>query len=633
MAALHWIDALILAAFVLASLGIGLWIPKLATGSIRGYFLGGNTIPWYLLGVSNASGMFDISGTMLMVTWLFVYGLKSVWVPWLWPVFNQVLLMAYLSVWLRRSGVVTGADWIRFRFGDGRGARMAHLVVVAFALINVVGFLAYGFIGIGKFAASFSPLVLSADPTTNNHLHGLAVTVVTTLYVVKGGMYSVVSTEVLQYLIMTAACVGVGILAMYRVSPTDLEGAVPSGWHSVWFGRSLGLDWSPILPSAAARVRSDGWELFSVFIGMAFFKGMLSSMAGPAPNYDMQRVLSARTPREAALMSGFVSLVLLVPRYMLVTGLAVLVLTAARTSPGLLSTGFDFELVLPLAMREFVPVGLFGLLLAGLLAAFMSTYAATVNAAPAYIVNDIYKRHIAPEATDRDCMLMSYASSILIVVIGTVLGLVVGQLTDVLNWIVGCLYGGYIAANLLKWHWWRLNGWGYCWGMVAGIAAAIVAAVALRDQTTILGLEKNLAAFPLIMAVSLAASVAGSLLTPPDDHRVLERFYLQVRPWGLWRPVYESARQRHPGLQPNRDMPRDLFNVAIGIVWQTALTVLGIVIVLRDVTGSLIALAVAVGCMAVLKRTWYDHLRDEPDVGEPAARGDAAAASCALARD
>jgi Na+/proline symporter len=192
---------------------------------------------------------------------------------------------------------------------------------------------------------------------------------------------------------------------------------------------------------------------------MAFFKGMLSSMAGPAPNYDMQRVLSARTPREAALMSGFVSLVLLVPRYMLVTGLAVLVLTAARTSPGLLSTGFDFELVLPLAMREFVPVGLFGLLLAGLLAAFMSTYAATVNAAPAYIVNDIYKRHIAPEATDRDCMLMSYASSILIVVIGTVLGLVVGQLTDVLNWIVGCLYGGYIAANLLKWHWWRLNGW------------------------------------------------------------------------------------------------------------------------------------------------------------------------------
>jgi Na+/proline symporter len=633
MAALHWIDALILAAFVVASLGVGLWIPKLATRSIRGYFLGGNTIPWYLLGVSNASGMFDISGTMLMVTWLFVYGLKSVWVPWLWPVFNQVLLMAYLSVWLRRSGVVTGADWIRFRFGDGRGARMAHLIVVAFALINVVGFLAYGFIGIGKFAASFSPLVLSADPTTNNHLHGLAVTAVTTLYVVKGGMYGVVFTEVLQYLIMTAACLGVGMLALWRVAPADLEAAVPAGWRTLWFGHTLDLDWNALLPAAAARIRADGWELFSLFVGMALFKGILSSMAGPAPNYDMQRVLSARTPREAALMSGLVSLVLLVPRYMLVTGLAVLVLTAARASPELVSDGFDFELVLPLAMREFVPVGLFGLLLAALLAAFMSTYAATVNAAPAYIVNDIYKRHIRPAATDRDCMVMSYASSILIVVIGTVLGLVVGQLTDVLNWIVGCLYGGYIAANLLKWHWWRLNGWGYFWGMLAGIAAAIVAAIALRDQTTILGLEKNLAAFPAIMAVSIAASVAGSLLTPPDDPQVLERFYLQVRPWGLWNPVYASARQRHPGLEPNRDMPRDLFNVAIGIVWQTALTVLGIVIVLRDVTSSLIALAVAVGCMAVLKWTWYDRLQDEPDGGGTDRRRNAGTAGCTSVGD
>jgi solute:Na+ symporter, SSS family len=613
MAALHWIDALILTSFVLASLGIGLWIPKLATRNIRGYFLGGNAIPWYLLGVSNASGMFDISGTMLMVTWMFVYGLKSVWVPWLWPVFNQVLLMAYLSVWLRRSGVVTGADWIRFRFGDGRGGQMAHLVVVIFALINVVGFLAYGFIGIGKFVAGFSPLMLSADPSTNNHLHGLAVTLITTLYVVKGGMYSVVFTEVLQYVIMTAACLGVGFLAMGQVSPTALDAAVPQGWQNLWFGPTLGIDWSGLLPAAAAKVRTDGWELFSLFVGMAFFKGILSSMAGPAPNYDMQRVLSARTPREAALMSGLVSLVLLVPRYMLVAGLAVLVLAAARTSPELLTDGFDLELVLPLAMREFIPVGLFGLLLAALLAAFMSTYAATVNAAPAYIVNDIYKRYVAPDASDRNCMLMSYAMSILVVAIGILLGLMVGHLTDVLNWIVGCLYGGYIAANLLKWHWWRLNGWGYFWGMVTGIAAAILAAVLLRDQTTILGLEKNLAAFPAIMAVSVAASITGSLLTAPDDRQVLERFYLRVRPWGAWAPVEQSIRETRPDLEPNRDMPRDLLNVVIGIVWQTALTVLGIVIVLRDAKSSLIALGVAVGCMVILKRTWYDHLRDDPD--------------------
>jgi hypothetical protein len=94
--------------------------------------------------------MFDISGTMWMVYLLFVYGLKSVWIPWLWPVFNQVFLMIYLSVWLRRSGVMTGAEWIKFRFGEGRGAHLSHIIVVVFALINVIGFLAYGFIGIGS---------------------------------------------------------------------------------------------------------------------------------------------------------------------------------------------------------------------------------------------------------------------------------------------------------------------------------------------------------------------------------------------------------------------------------------------------------------------------------------------------
>src|SRR5690606_38400361 len=120
-----------------------------------------NTIPWYMLGLSNASGMFDISGTMLLVYWLFIYGAKSTFIPWLWPVFNQIFLMAFLSVWLRRSGVMTGAEWIRFRFGDTRGAHLAHMIVVAFALVNVVGFLAYGFIGIGKFAAEFLPWQLA----------------------------------------------------------------------------------------------------------------------------------------------------------------------------------------------------------------------------------------------------------------------------------------------------------------------------------------------------------------------------------------------------------------------------------------------------------------------------------------
>jgi Na+/proline symporter len=361
---LHPVDLAIIAAYVVATIGIGFWISKRASKSIQNYFLGGNEIPWYMLGLSNASGMFDISGTMWMVYLLFVYGLKSVWIPWLWPVFNQIFLMVYLSIWLRRSGVMTGAEWIKFRFGETRGANLAHIIVVVFALFNVIGFLAYGFIGIGKFAATFLPWELSSDPTTNTNLYGLIITAITTLYVVKGGMFSVVFTEVLQFGIMTVACIWVGIIAMEAVSPEMLDAAIPAGWRELFFGWTLNLDWSGIMDAANTKIQEDGWELFSIFFMLMLFKGYLQSAAGPAPNYDMQRVLSAKTPREAAKMSGFVSLVLLVPRYMLITGLTVLALVFFSDELNSMGAAVDFELVLPFAMREFIPVGLLGLLIA-----------------------------------------------------------------------------------------------------------------------------------------------------------------------------------------------------------------------------------------------------------------------------
>ncbi len=619
---LHVIDLLIIAAYVLATVGIGFWISKHASKNIRNYFLGGNAIPWYALGLSNASGMFDISGTMWMVYLLFIYGLKSVWIPWLWPVFNQIFLMVYLSIWLRRSGVMTGAEWITFRFGESRGAHLAHLIVVLFAVINVIGFLAYGFIGIGKFAATFIPFELSADPVTNVNLYGLLITALTTLYVVKGGMFSVVFTEVLQFFVMTAACIGVGIVAMQQVSPALLDRVVPEGWHDVFFGWTLDLDWSGLMDEANRRIASDGWEWFSIFFMLMLFKGFLQSMAGPAPNYDMQRVLSARTPREAAKMSGLVSLVLLIPRYMLITGLTVLALVYYSDELNAMGSAVDFELVLPFAMREFIPVGLLGLLIAALLAAFMSTYAATVNAAPAYLVNDIYKRYINPNASEKTYVWMSYAASLLVVVIGTAFGFFIPTLNQVVLWIVGALYGGYTAANVLKWHWWRFNSYGYFWGMTAGIvSAAVVPEIMSRlFGPDAFGEAAPVFAFPVILGFSLIGCIAGSLLTPPDDEAVLKTFYLKVRPWGFWKPIAEKVRQEHPGVLPNRNAPRDLLNVVVGIVWQTALTTTGIYLVIEDVTGLAVSIAIVVVTSVFLKVNWYDKMEDAPrDHVEPTA--------------
>lgn len=597
------IDIAIIFLYIAATLLLGLWISRLASKNIRHYFLGGNKLPWYALGLSNASGMFDISGTMWMVYLLFIYGLKSVYIPWLWPVFNQIFLMVYLSIWLRRSGVMTGAEWIQFRFGSGRGANLAHIIVVVFALLNVLGFIAYGFIGVGKFAAVFLPWELSSDAHTNEMLYGLIITALTTIYVVKGGMFSVVFTEVLQFAVMTVGCIAVGVIAMNQVSPEVLAATVPEGWDSIFFGWELNLDWSGILESANAKIAEDGWSLFAVFFMLMLFKGVLQSMAGPAPNYDMQRILSTRTPVEAAKMSWIVNVVLLFPRYMLITGLTVLALAFFMDDLRAMGPAVDFEQILPFALKNYVPAGLLGLLIAGLLAAFMSTFAATTNAAPAYVVNDIYKRYINPDADPKTYVRLSYIVSVAFVVIGTGIGLFLPSLNEVVLWIVGALYGGYTAANVLKWYWWRLNGYGYFYGMLAGILAAVPMLFVDLSPLT---------AFPFVLLACLAGCVLGSLLTPPEDMEVLKRFYLRTRPWGFWAPVHRELAGEYPRLEKNRDFARDALNVAVGLVWQTALTAAAVFMVIQQWSGFVATLIVIAATSLFLKYNWYDKLKDYP---------------------
>jgi Na+/proline symporter len=593
---LHPIDIAIILVYLLTSVLVGYWVSHRASRDMKAYFLGGNTLPWYLLGVSNASGMFDIAGTMWLVYLLFIYGLKSVWIPWLWPVFNQIFLMVYLSSWLRRSNVMTGAEWITTRFGKGRGARLSHIIVVIFALVSVTGFLTYAFKGIGKFATDFLPWHLSANE------YALILMGITTFYVVKGGMFSVVITEVLQFCILSVASVAIGIIAIARVSPEALRRAIPAGWENIFFGWHLNMDWSKLLPAANGKILEDGYAIFGAFFMMMLFKGILLSAAGPAPNYDMQRILSTKNPREASLMSAMVNVVLNVPRYFMISGLTILALVFYADRIRAMGSNMDFEMVLPDALSNFVPVGLVGLLIAGLLAAFMSNFAATVNAAPPYIVNDLYKRFINPDASQRTCVRMSYAASFGVVVLGVTFGWFVGSIDEVIKWIVSALWGGYTASNVLKWYWWRFNGYGYFGGMVTGIGAAMVVPFALPSISA-------LNSFPIILGISLIGAIVGTLTTAPDETEVLKNFYKRVRPWGFWGPIRKLVQMDDPTFQPNPDFLRDMFNIVIGIAWQTSLVAFPIYIVIRRFNHAGVAFAIVVVTSLVLKFTWYNHLR------------------------
>ena len=608
---LQLVDVLIIAAYLVIMIVIGLLLKKKASKNLDSYFLGGKTLPFYMLGLSNASGMFDISGTMWMVYLAFVYGLKSLWIPWLWPVFNQIFLMIYLSVWLRRSNVLTGAEWIRTRFGYGRGANLSHTIVVLYAVIGVLGFLSYGFIGIGKFMEIFFPwevvsqyVPFDVAPQYVPHVYGIFFTTIATLYVMLGGMLSIVWTDVVQFGIMTVAGVVIAVIAMTNVTPEMLAAHVPAGWDSPFFGWTLDLDWSNLLPVAMDKIAADQYSLFTIFVMMMLFKGVFLSMAGPAPNYDMQKILACKSPKEAALMSGSVPVILLIPRYLMIMGFAVLAIVFFSEDFRAMGSAVDFETILPRAIGQFVPVGLAGLLLAGLLAAFMSTFASTVNAAPAYLVNDVYLKYINPKASAQTQIRASYLISALVVVISTVIGFFVLNINSVLQWIVSALYGGYIAANFLKWHWWRFNGTGYFWGMLAGILAAMV--VPLFFPNTL-----PLYYFPVLMVISFVGCIIGTLLSAPTAEKTLINFYIRVRPWGFWGPVARKAMEKYPQVTRNRNFKRDMFNVAVGIIWQSCLTIIPMYIVIKEGFPLFTSIVILVITTLILKKNWYDKMDRE----------------------
>ena len=405
----HPIDVAILVLYFVAMIGIGVAVMKRASKGLDSYFLAGNKLPWYVLGVSNASAMFDITGTMWLVYNIFVYGMKGIWLPWLWPTFNQVFLMVYLSVWIRRSNVLTGGEWITSRFGEGRGAELSRMIVVIFALVSVVGFIAYDFQGMGKFTASFLPWDLSRQHLRRHH-HG------------DHRRLRAHGRDDQRRPHRRGPVRDHGdLLADHRRDRHGQGGAraargrssPPAGATRSSAGASTSTG-RPPLDVLNDNVAADGYSIFGLFFIAMLFKGILVSIAGPAPNYDMQRILAAKTPRESALMSAVVSAALL-PRWWMIGGITVLALHYRdKVFPGLGQPGFkpDFEMILPWVIRDQIPVGLLGVLLAGLLAAFMSTFSATVNAGGAYLVNDLYKRYLKKDGTPRHYVAVSWAAQI-----------------------------------------------------------------------------------------------------------------------------------------------------------------------------------------------------------------------------
>ncbi|WP_223550632.1 sodium:solute symporter family protein [Aestuariivivens sp. NBU2969] len=618
------IDISIIIIYIALTLGVGIWISKKASKGLDSYFLGGNSIKWYYLGLSNGSGMFDVSGTAWMVGILFLYGAKSFMFMWIWPIWNQIFIMIFLAAWIRRSNIMTGSEWILTRFGDDRAGRASHLIVAIFAIIASIGFIAYFFEGVGKFMTIILPWDLSISLgngilLTSEQSYALIIIFLTTIYTIKGGMFSVVATEVLQYIIMVLAGVLVAVYAFFTISDAQITSIIPAEWNSILFGWELEGFWDGKLQAFNDLIDSQGYKMFGAFIGMSLFKGFFASIAGPTPSYDMQRILSTRSVKEAAYMSGFTNLILFIPRYLLIGGIVVIGLVFLTPEMSTLSgvSSNDLEIILPKVINFHVPVGVKGLLLAGLLAAFMSTFSAFVNSGPAYIVNDIYKKYFKPEASAKHYVKASHLASFAIVIIGVVMGFFAESINSLTLWITSALYGGYVAANFLKWVWWRFNGWGYFWGMLSGLIIATLQYLLDLNKTNFeidtwlydLAQIPPIYVFPILFFVSLLGSFLGTWLTPATNMETLKSFYNNVRPWGWWNPVYKALNNEDGTITKNNNFISDMINCVIGIVWQSSMILLPIYFMVRAYPKALWTLMLFVITSVILKFTWLDKVK------------------------
>ncbi|MBO9727284.1 MAG: Na+:solute symporter [Chitinophaga sp.] len=610
------IDIVIIFLYLAVIVGLGFWISKKASKNIQSYFLGDNNIKWYWLGFSNSSGMFDVSGTAFYVALLFIYGFKAAWLPWLWPIWNQIFVMVFLAIWIRRSNAMTGADWITKRFGDDRGGRLAHIIVVLFAIVSVIGFIGYVFVGIGKFSGSILPWDLSNPLLTSQQTYAVIIVALTTLYTVKGGMYSVVATEVLQYGILLVSCVLVVTYAVHDVNYAELHNKVPEGWSNFWPTWKLDVNWSSSFPQANQKVAEDGFTWFGALVMMMIAKGVFSSLAGPVPGFDMQRILSAKRPKEAAMLTGFTNLVLYIPLFMMVSALTLIGINylmpvlQGQTKP-------DFEIILSRVVGGYLPAGVRGIVLAGLLASFMSTFSAFVNAAPAYLVNDFYKKYFRPNEAPAHYVKWSYVTSVAVILTGCIFGLFADSLSSLTLWISSALYGGYAAANVLKWIWWRFNGYGYFSGMLVGLISAtfvpklmaLLSSAWFPQYADLFGSGiGTLISFFIILVFSMTGSIVGCLLTPAASEKVLTEFYVNTRPWGWWTPVARWAKMADPSFLPNQQFKWDILNILVGICWQMSMVIMPICFVFGYFEKGFLAMGVWLTCMVILKFTWYDRL-------------------------
>jgi solute:Na+ symporter, SSS family len=630
------IDYLIIASYLLLMLGLGVYFQKKGSSSINAYFLGERGLPWWLLGISGMASNLDVAGTMIITALLFSLGMSGFFVEIRGGV---VLILAFLMIfmgkWNRRAQVMTLAEWMHFRFGKRRDGDVARVISAISSIIMTIALVTYFCLGTGKFITEFLriPAILGMAP---EFWAALLLIVVAMTYTVAAGLYGVVYADAVRSVItLTAVLVTCFICLTQFDLPEKFQLSIPvneaqiqkhnmeNPGNPLAVGSVLGEEgkysiqeirgkdylvwettreeWTSVVPPAKFDFPEfSDFSMFNLMLLAIFFYLIRSTLDGVAGSsgYMAQRYFAARSDREAGLLT-LLWTGLLAFRWPFVAAIAIMGITVASQQ----GVG-DPEKVLPIVVTTVFPAGLKGLLVAGLLAAAMSNFDSTINGGAAYWVKDIYHAYIRPNASEKQLIFQSRMATVAIVAVSMLFTLTVKNINEIWGFFTMGIMAGLFIPLVVRWFWWRLNGWGFAAGTGAGLTVALTLKVALPSGIP------EFVPFLLVSLSALGILILVTLLTEQTDPAVLDNFYQKTRPFGFWGPMRAKLAPAVVS-RIRRENRRDILATPIAVCWQLSLFLTLMTVIVQRWDHFVLLLFVLLATSVGLYYAWFRRLSEE----------------------
>lgn len=521
------LDYIIIFCFFALTLGVGILVSKSSQKSSTSYFLSNRNMPWWLLGFSMVATTFAADTPLFVADIVRKDGVSSNWMWWTFLLTGMLTVFVYARLW-RKSEVKTDIEFYELRYSGKtaqflRGFRALYLGVVFNVLVMSAVMLAA--IKIGGIMLGLKPWEVIAYAGT-----------ITLIFSAIGGFKGVVYTD---FILFITAMIGAITAAYYAVTLPQVGGLANLLQHENVINKlSILPDFSNtelIITLLIIPLAVQWWS--------AWYPGAEPGGGG----YIAQRMLAAKDEKNAISATFFFNIMhyAIRPWPWILVALASLVvfpdLASLQTAfPNIDPSKVGHDLAYP-AMLTFLPKGLIGLVLASLIAAFMSTISTHLNWGSSYIVNDFYKRFVNPDASEKKQVVVGQLSTVGLMILSSLLALSFTNAKEVFDTII--VFGaGTGLLFILRWFWWRINAWSEISAM---ISSGVISLLFIHYNDVLFGEGNPLPTwsnFPLVVLITSVIWISITFLTKPEKQETLENFYKKIQPSNIgWKSVIHKA--------------------------------------------------------------------------------------------